>query len=188
MVSRKFGAIATGVSLLMLAFVNPAAASSKSAPPPPEYQAEEIDRYINAHGDPIILRRGYYDAENNKGLGYDKIVGKHNLRNFTVLQETAENPDTVEGELGNAWVHRSVFILERCDNTGCHEVDRRTVRMIIDYDPFRLKPEVGQIGIVTTYCEGEIRCVDWINSYGGVSANENTTAGQDETYRITSPN
>lgn len=180
--SLNWGIGAVGSVLLLLALANPAAAAA-SAPPPPEYQAKVIDQYVNAYGDPIILRQGYYNPP-SKGLGHDKIVGKHNLRNLAVLQEVAENPDTVKGELGNAWVHRTMFALEQCDNSGCHEVDRRTVRMVIDYDPFALKPSVGQIGIVTAYCEGEVRCVDWINRYGGASVQLDAGVESEPTYRV----
>ncbi|MDV2992538.1 MAG: hypothetical protein N4J56_002192 [Chroococcidiopsis sp. SAG 2025] len=132
------------------------------APPPPGYPVNEIVMStVDAASRSIIMRRGYWDANTDRGFGYDKIYHKHNIKN--AVKYVVETPNGSEPEQNQsvhiyyAWAHRI-----RCRFLVCQVVDRRQVRVIVDfrYD----KSAKGQKGVINGYyIQNEPRCPDWVD-------------------------
>jgi hypothetical protein len=134
------------------------------APPPPGYPVNEIVMStVDAASRSIIMRRGYWDANTDRGFGYDKIYHKHNIKNKNAVKFVVENPNGGEPEPNPsvrryyAWAHRI-----RCRFLICQVVDRRQVKVITD---FRYDQSAkGQKGVINGYCiQTEPRCPDWVD-------------------------
>lgn len=156
---------------LLLALVSLSLAASNSiavaqpAPPPVDYQAEVVATMPNSVGDPVLYRRGWWYAETpNKGFGFDKVFHKHNITNDDVVRYVVGGPIKVENAGNGRWIHWGSFDRRDCGLTGCTVLETVGVKVVIDYSNWGLAPERGMLGINTAYCEGYVRCPDWVNA------------------------
>ncbi|WP_378741085.1 PA14 domain-containing protein [Nocardia brasiliensis] len=119
---------------------------------------------VDEWGEPVPYRVGYWDPVADKGLGLEKVVGKHNLTNSDVVAEVVRSPTTSDLQPDSRWVYRKEFVRQVKQQNGTWmTVDEVWVRVVIDYGPLKDDPTAGEGGVITAHCEGATRCPDWIN-------------------------
>lgn len=115
----------------------------------------------------MLLREGRYNSfTGGPGFGWQKIVGKHDIRYYGAVRFVASNPNggIAQGDdrRYDAFANRHV-----CDNSGCVVTDSIPVRLIVHYGTVQTYYEVpinGVLGVKTMYCEmpgGAPKCPEW---------------------------
>ena len=141
------------------------AVSSAQAPPPVSIQGEVMKTWKNGRGEDVVLRRGYWSADNPRGgFGYEKILRKHEITDLGVVESIVRKPDTIMPQANGRSAHESIARQFRCSITGCVTVQSVTVRVVIDYREWE---GLGQLGIVTAYCDNPDRswkCPAFVNA------------------------
>ncbi len=160
-----------GVSAAASEAPEPEAMAARPAPPV-SYQAHVRKIFKNSVGGDVFYRRGYWYAETpDAGFGYDKVFWKHNIKNDQVVAAVVRAPMEVINKGNNRWNHRGEFLRRVCKLSGCTVAERVRVLVAIDYNPFRLAPKSGMLGVVTAFCEfgkDRPRCPEWVNQvFGG---------------------
>lgn len=162
---RKFLAAALGISsaLTVLSAATPATA----APPPPGYRTDEIlATAVNPRLGGIPIRRGFWDADTDKGWGYDKARHKHNIYSIYAQKRVLMSPN-IEQQ-GTSYLLRAYAGRYRCSGSSCHLIDQREVRgvyMKVHQTTFHGWPVNGIVGLQTMYClnpQSAPRCPDWV--------------------------
>jgi hypothetical protein len=149
------------------------------ADPPPgsiEYQAQVLKRGNDNHGREVILRRGFYDKPTDSGFGYDKLFWKHNVADRSLPFAVVANPgasgvqpgdddgDAAAGPVGDRWWYEGVWQHRVCDvNHRCDVIESVTMRVIVEFETWQASPQSGDVGMITAYCKGMLRCPDWLN-------------------------
>ncbi|MCV7227841.1 hypothetical protein [Mycolicibacterium komossense] len=128
------------------------------APPPdPAYPVNDvIAEATDLDGNHVVLRRGYYDAVNDKGFGWDKIYWKHGLINPNVFKDLISHVRPIENQ-GGSLVYEvpinkahctSGFLgLPSCADTG----ESLTMRIVANTNPSYDVPGGGQKGVITMF-------------------------------------
>jgi hypothetical protein len=128
------------------------------APPPdPTYPVNDvIAEATDLDGNHVVLRRGYYNAANDKGFGWDKIYWKHGLINPNVFKDLIAHTRPKENQ-GGSLVYEvpinkahctSGFLgLPSCDDTG----ESLTMRIVANINPSYDVPGGGQKGVITMF-------------------------------------
>lgn len=169
----KTVAIITTVAALSLSSlgVDDASAAGPAAPPPAGYPvASIVGNAHNAKFGTIPIRRGYYDADANKGFGWDKIWNKHRITTISAAQVVMGSTNaTLQGN--SNWLLKTYTGYYRCSGAVCTLVKQQEVNGV--YAPnanvyiggFYIS---GVIGALTAYCVNDVRsndCAPWV-TYG----------------------
>lgn len=130
----------------------------KTAPPPdPTYPVNDvIAEATDLDGNHVVLRRGYYNAANDKGFGWDKIYWKHGLINPNVFKDLISHSRPKKNQ-GGSLVYEvlinkahctSGFLgLPSCNDTG----ESLTMRIVANTNPSFDVPGGGQKGVITMF-------------------------------------
>ncbi|WP_146078865.1 MULTISPECIES: hypothetical protein [unclassified Rathayibacter] len=154
------GIAATGIGLVS---TGPAMA----AQPPAGYPSTDTFATVSSstHGS-FPIRRGFYDADIERGWGFDKVFHKHNIWSTNAMKKVmASTNSTLQGN-GNynlkAYAGNYDCVDGRC-------VLREQVELLGIYNPRSYDlyygwPVGGKMGMQTLYCKqgGEARCADWV--------------------------
>lgn len=162
---KIFASAAIAIGAVFCAGISGVAEADDQPPPSVDYQAQVVETFKNSVGGDVLYRRGWWYTERpNDGFGFDKVYHKHNIKDNQIVGAVVRNPGTTEDAGGGRWVHTGVWQWRQCDvNGNCVVKDQRTVRVVIDYAPWGLAPDRGQLGINTAYCQGDLQCPEWIN-------------------------
>lgn len=79
------------------------------------------------------------------------------------------------------------LLRRECDSLGCRDTDFTIIRMVIDYGPWFLAPQYGQLGVLTAYCEEiprVVRCDPWVNDLGAERSGVQGAGYDSGGYRI----
>ena len=173
---RVFASIVLTICTVLFVGMSRVAEADDRPPPSVDYQAQVVETFKSSAGGDVLYRRGWwYTERSNEGFGFDKVYHKHNIEDNQIVDAVVRNPGTTEDVGGGRWVHTGVWQWRQCDvNGNCTVKDQRTVRVVIDYAPWGLAPERGQLGINTAYCQGDLQCPEWINQ---LSARSNFRGG-----------
>ncbi len=145
----------------------PGTAGAQLRPPPPmAYQNEILQMFTDQHYRLVPYRRGYwYPEQPNTGFGTDKVRNKHNITDSRILVNVIRQPGSARHQDADRWQLRGYWQHRKCDaRHNCSQVEGVTVLVIVDYDPPEGSGEAQPVGVVTAYCEGMIRCPDWLNN------------------------
>jgi hypothetical protein len=163
------GIAATGTGLV-------SAGPVMAAQPPAGYPSTDTIATVSSstHGS-FPIRRGFYDADINRGWGFDKAYHKHNIWSTNAMKKVmASTNSTLQGN-GNynlkAYAGNYDCIDGRC-------VLREQVELLGIYNPRSYDlyygwPVGGKMGMQTLFCNqgGEARCANWVTysiNYPGV--------------------
>lgn len=150
------------------------------------YPVNQVLRSETDHcGHKALLRRGYFNGDSGKGWGFDKMYHKHNLKQTGVFAFIVHNPDCGRLQGGTTQKYDAYAHRIECSLLGCEVTDIRHVWLSVDRRalyPSEISPEdrrkniSGQKGVITAFCEGEIRCADWVDR----AINLRAARGRDE--------
>lgn len=172
-IARILGARLVTVTLV----ANLVSQPSQAAPPPPGYpSATIISVTMNPRlGIGIPLRRGFYDADQDAGFGWDKLWSKHNIWDSNAVKVLAASPNaTPNGSRYNlaTWAGK-LSCTPQCRVTA-------QVQLTLGVAPYyqksytytsRLTGKAVVVpiatnntlyGVVTGYCVGTVRCPKWV--------------------------
>lgn len=139
------------------------------APPPPGYPTNEIFGVVSTPPGTVYVRRGFYDGDADQGFGFDKVYHKHNITSMDAIRFVLNTPKYVAE--GRQWKYTAYAYEWLCDSSGCELVQQIEVRGIWEptsFDTYYGWPVGGQLGLMTMYCIGYIRCPNWVT--GALSA------------------
>lgn len=188
------GLIVNPLKVLAIAaalFTTGSTATARPLPGNGPYQRYPVNQVLRSEtdhcGHKALLRRGYFNRQSGAGFGFDKMYHKHNLKQTGVFAFIIRNPDCGHLQGGttqryDAYAHRI-----ECGLLGCEVTDIRHVWLAVDRRPLfpsEISPEdrrahrtiSGQKGVITAFCEGEIRCADWVDR----AINLRAARGRDE--------
>ena len=144
------------------------ASTAEAAQPPPGYPTARVKTTaLNRTLGPIPIRQGFWDADINRGFGFDKANHKHNLYTASALKRIMLSPAIYKQQNGN---YRLTLYAGRyrCSGSTCNLVDKRTVLGIHNgrsYAKYRNWPVGGILGIQTAYCQNpdqQAKCPNWV--------------------------
>ncbi|QWL30885.1 hypothetical protein [Rathayibacter toxicus] len=189
--------VAASVSLII-------ATPAQAAQPPAGYPTSQVMAIVSnpAYGE-IPIRRGFYDADSNRGFGMDKAWHKHNITSLNAQQIIMASPNGSEQGNGNIDLHTYVGYYRCPENQGSctlqtqilvHGIDApNTANYISGW------PVDGTVGLLTAYCDNDDRakdCPNWVtysldhpgaeNPYAPNALGTQAT-GQEHTPAPTSP-
>lgn len=160
--------IALGLALVTASLLMASSGTANAAPPPPGYPTNTVKTTaINRTLGPIPIRQGFWNADTNRGFGFDKAIHKHNLYTVSAQKRIMLSPTIVKQGNGN---YRLTLYAGRyrCSGWSCKLVDKRTVYGIHNgrsYITYRGWPVGGVMGMQTAYCrnpDGAERCPNWV--------------------------
>lgn len=130
----------------------------KQAPPLSEYPINEvIAEATDLDGNHVVLRRGYYDENSQRGFGWDKAYWRHHLVNPNVFTDLVSHSRPISNDGGTLVyevpinrVHcsRGFLGIPDCQDTG-ESVTMRIVANINEGNP--AVPGGGQKGVISMY-------------------------------------
>lgn len=119
-------------------------------------------------GNIVVIRRGYYDSETDRGMGLDKVTYKHGLNESRLRRSLREHCPNDESSPG-AQIYMDPQTMTDCSyltpgSLLCEDTEISTaIRTIVNN---ATKQSDGRSrGVITAYCTGyEPKCPTWINS------------------------
>jgi hypothetical protein len=129
--------------------------------PPPQNPPYPINDVIaeatDLDGNRVVLRRGYYDAATDQGLGWDKAYWKHGIVNVNVFKDLISHSRPVSNDNGTLVYEvpinrthctKGPFGFVDCQDTG----ESVTMRIVANVnEPRPDAPDGGQKGVITMY-------------------------------------
>ncbi|MBF0807627.1 hypothetical protein E4U03_03215 [Rothia nasimurium] len=117
----------------------------------------------NAPGE-FPIRRGYYDAETDRGFGFDKAYHKHGLTSLEAIKKVSVSPQS-EWQ-GDTLVAKAYVGKYTCNVLTCNLEEQREVKAIFTTATRHHDLELdSQLGMITIYCENPDkapRCPEWV--------------------------
>lgn len=114
--------------------------------------------------DELPIRRGYYDAEKDRGFGFDKAYHKHGLTSLEAIKKVSVSPQS-EWQ-GDTLVAKAYVGKYTCNVLTCNLEEQREVKAIFTkatrHHDLKLD---SPIGMITIYCENPDkapRCPEWV--------------------------
>ena len=103
-----------------------------------------------------VLRRGTFNGQG--GWGYRKIAFKHNLRRIKVWKRVVQGScGSPEGGVSTTYVYRARILHVICRDGACTPTGEKEIVRLVQQTR-------NNKGAITMYCEGRIRCPEWINT------------------------
>jgi hypothetical protein len=142
------------------------AAPAQAAAPPPGYPTSQVmANASNPTFGTIPIRRGFYDADANKGWGMDKAWNKHNLRSLNGQKILMGSPNATPQGNGNVDLKTYVGYY-KCSGKSCTLQKQVLVHGIYapnDATYIQGWPVGGKVGLFTAYCDNDNRALDCPN-------------------------
>lgn len=158
----------TGVVLITLGLLAGAAAPAEAAQPPKGYQTSQVLATVeNPRLGKIPLRRGFWDADSQRGFGMDKAWHKHALTS-RAAQKVLLGSTNNKKQLNGSFDLRTYAGKYDCkDQWNCTLREQMLVHAIFDpttYPNYYGWPVNGKLGMVTAYCDnkGIEKCPRWV--------------------------
>ncbi|UGS25496.1 hypothetical protein K8F61_12495 [Microbacterium resistens] len=165
-IARAF--VALGVALATLVGIVAVAGPANAGQPPAGYPtSEKMDTAGNAQIGNIPIRRGFWDADIDKGWGMDKAWNKHNLWSVAAMKAVLHSSNITPQ--GTQYLLKAYAGKSYCSGNPqiCRVTDRREIRAVVDPKSHKLYhgwPVGGVMGMQTMFCEqqGIWRCPNWV--------------------------
>jgi hypothetical protein len=166
------------LSIVMALSITGPTATARPVPgdgPHQRYPVNQVLRSETDHcGHKALLRRGYFNRTTGSGFGFDKMYHKHNLKQTGAFAFIVRNPDCGRLQGGTTQKYDAYAHRIECGLLGCQVTDIRHVWLSVDRRalyPSEISSEdrranrtiSGQKGVITAFCEGEIRCPTWVD-------------------------
>ena len=176
--------IVSSLKVLSIAAALSITGSTATAGPVPgdgpyhRYPVNQVLRSETDHcGHKVLLRRGYFNRTTGTGFGFDKMFHKHNLKRAAVFAFVVRDPGCgqPQGAPPSTTVRYGAYANHiECGLLLCEVTDIRHILLVVDHRslrPHEISPEdrrahraiSGQKGVITAFCEGVIRCPDWVD-------------------------
>lgn len=166
--------------------------ASRIVPAEKEYPVNEImAEWDDACGNPVVLRRGYYDTGRERGFGWDKVYHRHNIAQQFVIADVVSSSCGEEEDTGTARKYFKSYYMKDCawltpQKLICEDVEPPVrVKVVVessavDGEGRPLTPDGKQKGVITAFClTGELRCPDWVSTRNKVGIVGGVPIGRD---------
>ncbi|MGX1887251.1 hypothetical protein [Streptomyces sp. NPDC055287] len=158
---------------------SPASASANEGAQVQADPAYKILKHLEYRGPGrVSLRLGYYNAAADKGFGWTKVKKKHNITKYSAVEYIAKSP-VREHIGGQSYRHTGYAGKYKCRNGVCQLVKQYKVLMSANEKKLR---DDHDKGVITEYCEGIVRCPNWVTKALAKSNRSSVAAEGDNKY------